>query len=379
MKRISFFTLPVILFVLFLAGCSDRMAKEGDLSMGPDLAGSSSSEESNVETLVLESEDWDGVSPLENGRFYRIKGIEAIRKALADRPEELKMVEQQLAKAAPRIEYLEKQNTLLSREISRTEVFEKARRLLADMPEVLKQVESLLNDVSFPYKPIRKDPGSQPSRKLKVGIKRSQSGLVPKGEPIGKKKSTISEPTLASEWGDVVAYCKQETTWGTDGWTTYPSPIHMWVCTDGYMACQWAGTIKYPFYHEVTYEPEYTVLYYIPFDYEYNPGLEFGVDAGLYEMLNGVTMGVECGIRILNWETYNLIHLYHDEDSQTWSFIAKGDCELDGDRDINDLLQLLRWYNLTETPSPGNEQYAGDVDDNGTLDGNDVAALINLL
>lgn len=384
MKRFSFMVFPTFLFTLFCVGCSYKMERNGDISTSPDLAGSttlSSSEnmEIHTTTLIVEAEDWDGVSPIEKNKFYRFNGIEEARKALADQPDAIERFEQQLAEATQRMELREKRQLLLAREITRAEAIEKSQRLLADRPDVLKKVINLLNEAAFPYLPVQKDLSHKAQRKLKIEFKKSHTELVPEEELRDKKKTIGAESELASIWWEIIPLCFQATDLGTNGWTTYPSAVRMLVVTDGYMACQYSGTIKWPFYQEVVVEPEYDLLFYISFDYYYDPGIEVNVDAGLYEMANGVTMMTQCGIRILDWYTYDPITTYSGTDGQDWSYIQKGDCELDDDIDIYDSLKCLSWVQHNPNPSAGNQQHAGDVDDDGDCDIYDYLAILDLL
>ena len=80
-----------------------------------------------------------------------------------------------------------------------------------------------------------------------------------------------------------------------------------------------------------------------------------------------------------DWISYEVKLVRSDSDRRTWNYIDKGDCELDHDVDIFDMLLILKWIADNPPPSPGNQQHAGDLDDDGDCDIYDLVALLDKL
>jgi len=243
-------------------------------------------------------------------------------------------------------------------------------------------VENILSEAKFPYKPALPEQEPQQPRKLKITMKESKTGVFSEENIVDKKKTENSETVLASNCagatGNAIALCEHATDQGVNGWTTYPDKIRMMVGMDGYAWCLCTESIKWPYYLEVVTYPEYIVKYTYPFGSTYDYGVEIGVDAGLYDMNNNVTMQTQVGIRVYDWITQQHCLTIGDVESKNWPYVMKGDCDLDGviDCTSDDLLLFLSFWNNTATPALGDQQYAADVDDNGTIDAYDLLALL---
>ena len=322
-NKVYFVLLLALCQAFFIIGCSDQEKTTILSTTNPEMAAADETVQDithqKTKTIIIEEEYWDGVSPIEKGKWYRFRSIDESKEALKNSPAALKELDEFL------------------------------------------QTNQKHTSYGFTNIPLR-------TRAVVLDVVDSRIGgqTIANIEQEGKKKNFSNSTYLASSWVYTDASVDFK------GYTAYPNPVRAKIETAGVVA--WNDIFGYTIHCQYFEWINDDLSYY---DEIYSAGWSGQWTIPPYTGEYGFDLKVTARSTISS-EPSGWYNTYHED--YTVAYSAKGDCDLNHVINIYDLIRMLNHLNGSQPFSVGPGQFAGDVDDDGDCDtGGDLVALLNML